>query len=334
MIHTILASLIRFYCSFSLRNRRIGLAVLAVLCATLLCSNHSSAAIASVKSGAGNYCIDLEHNRVADGTRINNRGCNQNEAQAWDVRHDSLVHDGNYCLSVAGDSKAKRSGIVLSKCSDAPGQVWLQYKKGLINPNSGMCLTIPDEKTSAQLVIDDCDVDTKTKQQWVASGLSPAALAHQCSQLKNGERVACYAEVEWSNWQNSPDHKDLLDKYTVYSPTESWCADFVSYVYMQAGQPFTGGDVVPWDVAAAYQVKTQDFTMHDPENYTPKVGDVAVFNYSGGHTEIVIRGGAHPTFLYGNSGTIDPTTDNGQMAANTITSEEPNGQLIYYLSKD
>lgn len=334
MLRQTIRILYHTYRTMPRRVRQMSLIGLAIVFVVLGASTHSSAAIAEIKSGAGNYCIDLEHNHIADGTRINSRGCNQNDAQSWGIKHDSITHDDNYCLSVTGDSKTRGSGIILNKCSDAPGQVWLQFKKGLINPNSGMCLTIPARETSAQLIIDDCDVVSKTKQQWIADDLSPAVLAHQCSLLRGGERVACYAEVEWSAWQNSPDHKDLLDKYTVYSPDESWCADFVSYVYKQAGQPFTGGDVVSWDVAAAYQIKTQGFTMHDPEEYTPKVGDVAVFNYSGGHTEIVIKGGRHPTFLYGNSGTIDPTTGNGQMASNTITSDEPNGYLIYYLSKN
>lgn len=323
----------RLYRSLPHRVQQCGLIGVAILCLVLGISSHSWAATTTVKSAAGNYCIDLEHNNTTPGTAINSRGCNHSQAQNWIVNHDSISHGDNVCLSVAGDATAVGSKIVAATCSDAPGQVWLQNQQGLINPNSGLCLTTPTS-TSGQLTINDCTVPTNQRQQWIADNLTPAVLSHQCTQLQGGERVACYAELEWSNWQNSPDHKDQLYTYTAGSPDESWCADFVSYVYREAGKPFTGGEVYAWDVAAAYQIKTQGFTMHDPEDYTPKPGDVAVFNYNGGHVELVIKGGKHPTFLYGNSGTIDPTTGNGKMAANTITRDEPNGELIYYLSKD
>ena len=323
----------RLYRSLPRRMQQGGLIGLAILCLVLGVSSHSWAATTAIKSAAGNYCVDLDHNSTKPGTAVNGRGCNQNQAQNWIVNHDSISHGDNLCLSVAGDATSVGSKIVIAACSNAPGQVWLQDQQGLINPNSNLCLTLP-ANTSGQLTIADCAVPTNNHQQWIADNLTPAVLSHQCSQLKGGERIACYAEYEWSNWQNSPDHKDQLYTYTAGSPDESWCADFVSYVYREAGTPFTGGEVYPWDVAAAYQIKTQGFTMHDPDSYAPKAGDVAIFNYSGGHVELVIKGGAHPTFLYGNSGTIDPTTGNGKMATNTITSDEPNGELIYYLSKD
>jgi len=75
------------------------------------------------------------------------------------------------------------------------------------------------------------------------------------------------------------------------------------------------------------------FTQHYANTgYIPKTGDVAYFNYNGGHVEIVVSGGSKPTFVYGNSATIDPTTGNGEMEANTETSDGSLGQLVYYLS--
>ena len=74
------------------------------------------------------------------------------------------------------------------------------------------------------------------------------------------------------------------------------------------------------------------YTIHYASTgYLPKPGDVAFFNYSAGHVEIVISGGKQPTFIYGDSGTIDPTTGNGQMKANTILGNV-SGQVVYYLS--
>ena len=120
--------------------------------------------------------------------------------------------------------------------------------------------------------------------------------------------------------------------YTDGAPYEEWCADFVSYIYKEAGYPFTGGETNGWDENNANKIQFMGFVKHDPANYTPKPGDVGYFNYNGGHVEIVISGGAHPTFIYGNSATIDPTTGNGQMESNTIVQDGSLGHLVYYLS--
>jgi hypothetical protein len=146
--------------------------------------------------------------------------------------------------------------------------------------------------------------------------------------------VACYAIKEWVNWTTEPNnHVNLLANYTGGSAFtyEEWCADFVSYVYKQAGYPFTNGNYEGWDEDLAPDVINQGFTQQ-PSSYVPQPGDVAYFDYPGGHVEIVVVGGKTPTFIYGNSATIDPTTGNGEMAANTITHDPVLGSLQYYMS--
>jgi cell wall-associated NlpC family hydrolase len=145
--------------------------------------------------------------------------------------------------------------------------------------------------------------------------------------------VACYAEKEWTTWQSGGiSHDTLLNSYTNGSPDEEWCADFVSYVYKEAGYPFTQGSSNGWDENNANYIQYMGFAMHSASSgYVPKPGDIAFFNYNAGHVEIVVSGGSHPTFIYGDSATIDPTTGNGQMKANTILSDS-DGQIVYYLS--
>ena len=115
-------------------------------------------------------------------------------------------------------------------------------------------------------------------------------------------------------------------------PNEEWCADFVSYIYNISGSPFINGNNAPWDENDANQLSDMGFSYHDLNSgYLPSPGDVAFFNYPGGHAEIVISGGKHPTFIYGDSRNIDPATGNGQMESNTTTSVDGLGQLAYYL---
>jgi hypothetical protein len=315
---------------------RRGIFVILAIISIVSFSSHSSAATPTIHSEAGAVCIDLDNNRTAPGTAINGRSCNNSQAQAWTVRHDSITHGNSSCLAIKDDSMATNSTIIASTCSDAPGQVWLQDQKGFFNPNSGLCLSLPASDTIGALTIEPCAVSSNAKQQWVSGIVDQVQLSQECQKTSGGERISCYAEREWSRWQSdASQHQNLLAAYTANSPDEAWCADFVSYIYREAGQPFTGGEAVDWDEAEANNIQDHNFTEHDANgSYTPKPGDIAYFSYSGGHVEIVVRGGAHPTFVYGNSGTTDPLTGNGEMAANTITSDEPNGHLLYYLSKN
>jgi hypothetical protein len=148
-----------------------------------------------------------------------------------------------------------------------------------------------------------------------------------------GDKIACVAAQQWILWQSGTvSHNTLLNTYSDGNSYEEWCADFVSYVYKQAGYPFENGERDGWDEYYAPYIENQGFTYHSAYDYTPKAGDVAFFDYNGGHVEIVAVGGSKPIFIYGDSGTTDKTTGNGDMADNTITNDGTAGQLIYYLS--
>jgi cell wall-associated NlpC family hydrolase len=124
----------------------------------------------------------------------------------------------------------------------------------------------------------------------------------------------------------------LLNDYTEGNINEEWCADFVSYIYREAGYPFTDGERNNWDQYTAGDVQYMGFTLHPAGSYMPEPGDVAYFDYPGGHVEIVVSGGKHPTFIYGDAGTIDPATHNGDMTENSFTNDGAAGQVVYYLS--
>lgn len=80
------------------------------------------------------------------------------------------------------------------------------------------------------------------------------------------------------------------------SHTEAWCADFVSWVYKQAGKPFTGGESGGWRIPAVSSLK--DWFVKNGTYFkvgdttTPQPGDVVIFSDPGNpysHTGLVYQ---------------------------------------------
>jgi hypothetical protein len=289
---------------------------------------HAAAATQVIKSGVAGYCIDDYKGKLVPGTKISGWDCNDTNAQNWKSANGTIVHTNNSCLSVDNDSSARASSVVLNNCNALPGQIWLQDQGGFFNPNSGKCLTFPVADQGRSLDIDNCNLSSAS-QQWRGTGTT----TQSCDNLDKGQKIACFAEKEWTAWQApNSNHSDLLNSYSDGNGYEQWCADFVSYVYKEAGYSFNQGERDQWDEYDANNIQYMGFTKHDASNYVPKTGDVAYFNYLAGHVEIVVSGGPKPTFVYGDSSNVDPQTGNGDMEANTITSEGTYGQVTYYLS--
>ena len=292
---------------------------------------HAEPQSSLMKSGISGYCLD----DYKDNTTLNNKvtawSCNGSAAQSWTVSGDMITHHTTHCLGVQTDAKTDGSPVLANTCNNGPGQVWLRDNNGYFNPNSDLCLTAP--APNEQLTITTCNA-TSVNQTWQpAIPNGTATSSGVACNGSEGQKVACFAEKEWTTWQTtSASHNDLLNQYTDGVPYEEWCADFVSYVYKEAGYPFTSA-YDGWDENDANSIQNYGFTQHlVSSGYTPKAGDIAYFDYNGGHVEIVVSGGKVPTFVYGDSATIDPSTNNGQMMANTITNDGAEGQLLYYLS--
>lgn len=304
--------------------------VIATLAFFRVSESKAAAASSAIKSGVSGYCVDDYLDSWKAGNKVVLWNCNDSAAQSWSVNGFKISHRSD-CLSIQTDSQISGSLVVADSCNDSPGQIWLRDGGGYFNPNSDMCLTAP--RPRQQLIALPCSSPTESTQMWiVSSGRNNQEWSTACRGTE-GQVVACYAEQAWTTWQSgSVSHTGLLNIYTDGAPYEAWCADFVSYVYKEAGHPFTQA-YDGWDESNANNIQNYGFTVHfATSGYIPKPGDIAYFDYNGGHVEIVVSGGKVPTFIYGNSATIDPTTGNGQMKANTITSDGAEGKLIYYLS--
>ena len=315
-----------------LTNHALPLVIVFVLCFGVIMTfrtvtSHAAGVSTDIKSGVSGYCLDLHNDSTSNNAVIDSWSCNGSAAQKWDIGIGLIKHGDNQCLAVADNGTTVGDKVVLDSCSHAAGQVWLRNQGGFENPNSGLCLSIPNSQTTQQLDISSCSYIGQPYEIWTST-TKPS-----CADETKGVKIACITEQEWIKWQSgTANHTALLNKYTDGASYEEWCADFVSYVYKEAGYPFTKGESNSWDENIASNIQNMGFVRHSKADYDPQPGDVAYFDYGGGHVEIVVSGGQTPTFIYGNSATIDPTTGNGQMKANTVTSKGVEGQVEYYLS--
>jgi hypothetical protein len=288
-----------------------------------------------IRVDVGDNCLDDYHGQLKSGSIVDSWTCNGTQSQAWSFSGNLISLKNKYCLAVTTDNKT-----VIERCSvTAHNQSWSRDGVGLVNNGNHRCLSLPAGKTKVQLITASCSQLTSVNESWTPDYWSGKPLAQMsspaCDQATIGARVACDAEKQWLAWQTEPTlHSVLLNYYTAGNPYEEWCADFVSYIYNEAGAPFKYGERGNgWDEYNANNIRYMGFTYH-PANgtYLPQPGDVAFFDYAGGHVEIVAKGGPHPTFIYGDSGTIDPYTGNGNMAENQIVNDGSAGHLMYYLS--
>ena len=312
------------------KERRAGLVLVALVFLaatmswTLLGTSHASTKSGQIKSGWSGYCLDDYKSKLSSGNQVDLWNCNGSSAQDWNVDLTHISRDGNLCLTA--DSKTK---VTVNTCNQDPSQVWIKDDTSFINPGLGLCLTANKSGQDQSLSLDSCTNLSDSSKSW-----SPYVdlLNYQCTGSQ-GQLVACNATKEWIRWTTQSNNQlSLLGAYTGGASYEEWCADFVSYVYKESGYPFTNGNYGGWDENTAPDIVNQGFTIDQQPNYQPKAGDVAYFDYNGGHVEIVVVGGKNPTFIYGDSGTTDPTTGNGDMAANNITQKPGEGSLQFYLS--
>jgi hypothetical protein len=288
-------------------------------------TSHAGTSGAPIKSGWNGFCLDDYKGKTNDtGNQVDIWQCNNSPAQDWQLSMTKIKHADSDCLNVVNNSK-----IDVETCSDNPSQVWLRDNSGYLNPNTGLCLSADVTGQGQLLSLGSCTQLLSPNQTWHPTS---DYKTFNCPKDQPGA-VACNAVKQWDNWQtNGSSHISLLNKYTGNSSYEEWCADFISYVYKESGYPFTKGNYASWDENDANQLRNMGFTLHLAGEYLPKAGDIAFFNYNDGHAEIVIVGGKHPTFVYGNSATIDPTTENGGMATSTVLNLPKLGHIEYYLS--
>lgn len=142
------------------------------------------------------------------------------------------------------------------------------------------------------------------------------------------QSVVCIAEQELATWESQPDYATAhfpyaatgLLKYT-QGWYEEWCADFVSWVYNQAGDPLQPDP--NWMIPGVASIQSigqegKNFQWHpESSGYVPQPGDIAIHGSS--HTNIFISStGGVSTYIGGDQG------DYGPYGADPPTTTPPN----------
>jgi|GEM_PF-1495707 len=138
---------------------------------------------------------------------------------------------------------------------------------------------------------------------------TPASGASGCaSGSAIQQQVVTIAQQElalWNSSKMSPGFRaNLADSFSKYSQNrdELWCADFVSWVYNQAGSALQSPNYdisyVP-NLQSAAQAGKQGLHWHtNGDGYTPQPGDIAI--YGGAHTNILVSvSGSTTTYIGG-----------------------------------
>ena len=134
-----------------------------------------------------------------------------------------------------------------------------------------------------------------------------------------GQKIVAIAQAELSlGVKEDPDDSNCLpivnNKY-MGGVCQSWCANFVSWVYLTAGRPFTGGLNGGWRLPGvtgmtAWFKANANWYDNKPGSSAPQPGDAVMFSYSGGNAD--------------SSGTLDHVGIIETVNGNTITTIEGN----------
>lgn len=173
------------------------------------------------------------------------------------------------------------------------------------------------------------------------SSTTPTGNTSSLSQTR--QNIVCQAQQELSTWENQPNYNSPYPKFT-YAATgflkytdnnyEEWCADFASWIYNAAGDPFSGGSSGGWRLPAVASIhdlglQNQKFQWHSENSgYTPQPGDLALYYDASqsnpwAHVNIFISStGGQSTYIGGDQGGVD------QPDGTYGTKNPPSGSIV------
>jgi hypothetical protein len=155
--------------------------------------------------------------------------------------------------------------------------------------------------------------------------------------------VVCLTKQElqaWNSGSMKPGFRQSSqDSFSKYSQgnDELWCADFVSWIYQQAGYPLQPGS--DWRISLVQSIQSvgeqnNQFHWHPAGGtYTPKPGDIAI--YGGGHVNIVTEvQGNNLTVVGGDQGGGGPIYQHESKVTEYPISGFDGGGITGYVSPD
>jgi len=153
------------------------------------------------------------------------------------------------------------------------------------------------------------------------------------------QSVVCITQSEFQKYESGT-MKPGTDFY-VYSENhnEEWCADFVSWVYKQAGYPLGESG---WREARVSEVqhigqKNLKFSYHEASSYTPVPGDIAVHLDGQSHVNIVVSVNTNDktvTLIGGNEQSDSSGANTSSRVGKSTTSYSGEGIVGYVSPKE
>ena len=127
------------------------------------------------------------------------------------------------------------------------------------------------------------------------------------------QQVVCLAQAQLSLWEGQPGYTSNGSNnftyahtgYLVYSQnrSEEWCADFVSWIFNQAGDSLSQPNWSISSVETIANIQNPNFTIHNQGTpYTPQPGDIVIYyNTTEGyyHVNLVVAVGGNSITLIG-----------------------------------
>ncbi len=118
-------------------------------------------------TGVGVTCLDIDGGVGMDGNRVQIWACNGTDAQVFTAVPDGTLQVVNYCLRIKNDVAAAGVPVEAWTCDakDA-AQQWRFTGGRLVNPASGLCLTSPNDNTTAGTQVEVAACGPAPGQRW------------------------------------------------------------------------------------------------------------------------------------------------------------------------
>ncbi len=109
---------------------------------------------------------------------------------------------------------------------------------------------------------------------------------------------------------------------------EAWCADFVSWVYLEANHPFENPNSGSWRIPGTYTLQEYfkaNNRWHAYDDELPQPGDVVIYRNGifGDHTNIVVASDYNEILTIGGN-------ENGKIMMHRITYSDPRYGIVGY----
>ncbi len=129
-------------------------------------STPTSKAVATGRAtGLNGWCVDNRSSLNTTANVIDATDCTSGPGQQLSAYSDGTLRAEGGCLGFWGTSAASGTYVDWYPCNGTAAQVWARNAAGeLVNPASGLCLTVPNGQQAVQLDLETCA--GATAQHW------------------------------------------------------------------------------------------------------------------------------------------------------------------------